>query len=148
MRRVSPEINDLARRLLAQEAAGRCSPPALAEATERACQKLRQRIALLLGQAGFHALLTRALQLAAAEAPFLQGVRVDGEAAGPLPGLRESVAGRDRGEAAAGLAAVLASFIGLLTTFIGRNLGLRLVYEVWPELAPAPPGTGKEEAKE
>ena len=35
----------------------------------------------------------------------------------------------------AGLSAILAHVIGLLITFIGEDLALRLVHESWPELA-------------
>jgi len=153
----TPEIRDLARRLLAQEVGARPGPLAWAEAAERACEKLRQRIALLVGPAGFHALLARALQLAGAEFPFLQGVRAELGAVGAqhaapllplLPGLRDAVAGRDGAEAGAALGAVLAHFIWLLVTFIGADLGLRLVRDVWPEPLPGARGAGTEEAKQ
>jgi len=75
------------------------------------------------------------VRLARAEVPTLEGVTVDTEAEGGLRGLRAFALASDAGAAEAGLTALLAHVIGLLSTFIGEDLALRLVRETWPELA-------------
>jgi hypothetical protein len=111
-----PESRHLAQRLLTYEAvAGENSEPA-ESAAFRVCAKLRRPLITLAGVAGFRSLLSRALTLARAEAPSLSAVQVAAD--GSLKGLDE-----------------LAQLIGLLLTFIGDGLTLRLVQDVWPEAA-------------
>jgi len=114
---------------------------AWADAAGRVWQKLRQHLARSIGPAGFDALLRRALALAKTEFPSLQAIRT--EADGRLMGLREVVQTAE--ESSSGLAAVLAHFLGLLSTFIGEDLALRLVGEVWPDVPLRDPGPGSEE---
>jgi hypothetical protein len=123
----------LAQRLLTYEAvAGENSEPA-ASAAFRVCAKLRRPLMTLAGVAGFRSLLSRALTLARAEAPSLSAVQVaaDGSLQG-LEDLRPQVDGDQAREAGIIL---LAQLIGLLLTFIGEGLTLRLVQDVWPEAA-------------
>ena len=129
------QTRDLAQRLLAyQNVAGNASEP-----TEFAafgvCERLRQPLITLAGLAGFRSLLSRALTLARAEAPSLSAVQVAAD--GSLKGLDElepqididKEQARDRGTI------LIAQLIGLLLTFIGEGLTLRLVQDVWPEAA-------------
>ena len=128
-----PQTRDLAQRLLAyQNAAGRTSEP-----TEFAafgvCERLRQPLITLAGLAGLRSLLSRALTFARAEAPSLSAVQVAPD--GALLGLDElePQIGTDR---AGNVGAILiAQLIGLLLTFIGEGLTLRMVQDVWPEAA-------------
>jgi hypothetical protein len=71
----SRETNDLARSLLAYEAAGVVSDPTQSLAV-RVCEKLHQPLCALAGVAGYRSLLTRALALARAEAPSLSALEV------------------------------------------------------------------------
>lgn len=130
----SPVVLALARQLLLHEAAGSREPAALADATDRVCVRLRARLAGLIGQAGFAALLARALRLATAERPALAGITIDEGADAGLTGTRAFALAGTPAEAEAGLVAVLAHVIGLLVTFIGDDLGLHLVRGAWPEL--------------
>jgi len=125
----------LAQRLLTYEAvAGENSEPA-ESAAFRVCAKLRRPLITLAGVAGFRSLLSRALTLARAEAPSLSAVQVAAD--GSLKGLDElepqididKEQARDRGTI------LIAQLIGLLLTFIGEGLTLRLVQDVWPEAA-------------
>ena len=87
-------------------------------------------------------MLSRALHLARPEFPFLEGVRAGHE--GCFDGLEETLRGVDAGVADKALLTVLTSLIDLLVRFIGEELTLRLVGEVWPDLAlrePIQPGT-------
>ncbi len=122
----SPKMQDLARRLLALEAAqGGPSDQPVDEAV-RACERLRVLISKFVGVAGFGSLLSRALSLAKAEVPSLGMVRVRPD--GTLEGFAENERDRVRGEGAGG------GLLGLLVTFIGLSLTLALVRDAWPEL--------------
>ena len=124
----TPAIHNLAGRLIALEAAH--GP---AGAASRACDRLRLPLAKLAGAAGFRSLMARALALATAEVPWLAGVRV--RADGALEGF--DPAEGHHGEAGA---AVLGHLLGLLVTFIGEPLTMRLIADAWPD---APAGGGQ-----
>jgi hypothetical protein len=127
-----PAAQGLARQLLLQEAGGQSAPPALAEALERVCQRLHQRMVGLIGRAGFAALFTRALHLAREAHPALAGVAFDDQAEACLRGTHEFAEAREPSEVGDALVAILAHFIGLLITFIGEELSMRLIREIWP----------------
>jgi hypothetical protein len=128
-----PESGYLAQRLLAYEAvAGENSEPA-ESAAFRVCAKLRRPMITLAGVAGFRSLLSRALTLARAEAPSLSSVQVAAD--GSLKGLDELEPQIGKEQTRDGGAILIAQLIGLLFTFIGESLTLRLVQDVWPEAA-------------
>lgn len=135
MREVSPVVRGLARQVLVREVGGRQQPEALAEAAERAYHRLRQHLSLLIGPIGFKTLFARALSLAKSEFPILERIEFEERSDAGLKGVREFAVAHDPAEASDGLAAILASFISLLGTFIGEDLGLRLVREAWPQSA-------------
>ena len=87
-----------------------------------------------MGKVGFRELLSRALALANAEVPWLRAVHV--KADGSFEGLDELGAQVDPDEFSEGRVVLLAQLLGLLVTFIGEELTLRLVREVWPKLSP------------
>lgn len=91
-------------------------------------EKLRHPLSALMGAIGFRALLARALTLAKAQLPSLNAVQVkrDGSLEG-LNGLRND-------EAAEASVTLIAQLLGLLGTFIGENLMLRLVRDMWPDV--------------
>jgi hypothetical protein len=123
----------LAQRLLTYEAvAGRNSEPT-ESAAFRVCAKLRQPLTALAGVAGFRSLFSRALTLARAEAPSLSAVHVAAD--GSLQGLDEVEPRTDTEQARDGGAILIAQLLGLLLTFIGEGLTLRLVQDVWPQAA-------------
>src|SRR5579872_4508406 len=128
-----PESRHLAQRLLAYEAvAGENSEPT-ESAAFRVCVKLRRPLITLAGVAGFRSLLSRALTLARAEAPSLSAVQVAAD--GSFKGLAELASQADEQQAMDGGAILVARLVGLLLTFIGDGLTLRLVEDVWPEAA-------------
>jgi hypothetical protein len=128
-----PESRNLAQRLLTYEAAtGENSEPA-ESAAFRVYERLRRPLITLAGVAGFRSLLSRALKLARAEVPSLTAVQVAAD--GSLKGLDELAAQTDEEQARDGGAILIAHLIGLLLTFIGEGLTLRLVQDVWPEAA-------------
>lgn len=130
MDKPSPSIRDLARRLLALEAAIPAETDAHAHETVRVCEKLRITLTRFAGADGFTALLRRALALSQADVPALRNVKVNTD--GNLEGLEDLVAGAG----AAGIeaaTAIAAHLLGLLVIFIGEALTLRLVRDAWPD---------------
>lgn len=138
----SPASLQLARRLLAYEAAaGRNSEPT-ESAAFRVCEKLRTPLCSLAGVAGFRSLLSRALTLARVEDPTLRAVEVCGD--GSLKGLDALGPQMDKETSVDGGARLIAQLLGLLLTFIGEGVTLRLVQNVWPETAFDDRDSGKE----
>jgi hypothetical protein len=126
-----PKSRHLAQRLLTYEAvADKNSEPA-ESAVFRVCDRLRQPLITLAGVAGFRSLLSRALTLARAEAPSLSAVEVAAD--GSLKGQDEFASQSNKEQARDGGVILIAQLIGLLLTFIGEGLTLRLVQDVWPE---------------
>ena len=129
----SPSIRDLARRLLAVEAASQSAADPRAPEAIRVCEKLRLSLTRFAGVDGFRSLLRRALALARAEVPALHGVTE--KADGSIEGLEKVVA--DGGNSGVGgsdaAVAVTAHLLGLLVTFIGVPLTVCLVRQAWPD---------------
>ncbi len=126
----SPSIRALARRLVAVEAARKHPTDEHLPEAVRVCEKLRISLTRLAGPEGFTSLLRRALALARAEIPSLQAVKLKPD--GSLEGL-EALAGDATGGEAEAAVALTAQLLGLLVTFIGEPLTLRLVREAWPD---------------
>ena len=125
------ESRNLAQRLLAYEAVGDENSAPSESAASRVCAKLRGPLITLAGVAGFRSLLSRALTLARAEVPSLSAVQVAAD--GSLEGLDELVSQTDKEQPRDGGAILIAQLVGLLLTFIGEGLTIRLVQDVWPE---------------
>jgi len=128
-----PESRHLAQRLLAYEGVAGENSKIPESAALRVCAKLRRPLITLAGVAGFRSLLSRALTLARAEAPSLSAVQIAAD--GSLKGLDELEPQIDKEQAKDGGVILIAKLIGLLLTFIGEGLTLRLVQDVWPEAA-------------
>ena len=129
-----PALTAIAAGLLRATGPGEPSSEASIVAAEAAYAQLATRLVVSLGSLGFDALWTRALVLVARTAPM--GDRTHTTAAlgtGP-PGLRELVRGCDPTATHDLLLAVLASFLGLLVTFIGEPLTFRIIHQLWPAL--------------
>jgi hypothetical protein len=120
-----------ARRLVVHETAATKSAGAQKSAAFRVCEKLRQPLSRLAGVAGFRSLLSRALALTNDEARWMKAIQV--KADGSLEGLEEAQAQLSETEIAEGEVVLIAQLIGLLVTFIGEELTLRLVQESWPD---------------
>ena len=129
MNSVTPAQLRLAQWLLQQESAGRDEPAAAADAAALAWDKLSPRLANIFTIAGTHGIAKRAIYLAQRNFPLLRGV--EGEMG--LNGLRGAMAEIDESEAAHAAAAVLANVIALSVTFIGEDLSLRAIRDVWPD---------------
>jgi hypothetical protein len=123
-------MRDLARRLLVVEAANQSAPDAHLHEAVRVCEKLRISLIRLAGPDGFASLLRRSLALAQAEVPALQRVTVNSDCS--MEGLEEIAADTTDGSVDAPMA-ITAQLLGLLVTFIGEPLTLRIVHEAWPD---------------
>ena len=132
----SPAPAELARWLLAAEAGTHPSPEEFAAAGERAYLRLRERLAVLLGSIGFDALWARAMHLA--QPKFRSGDSTAAEESFPThaSGLHAAVRGHDAAVVQHNLVVAFASFITLLFTFIGEDLGFRFIHQIWPDLPP------------
>ena len=88
MSRATPKMRDFAERLIAYEMSGDKSFETKAPAVFYVCETLRPHLAILMGDTGFHALLSRALVLAYAHVSWLQAVQVkaDGSGEASAPG--------------------------------------------------------------
>jgi hypothetical protein len=125
-------MRDFAERLIAYETRGNKPSERKAPAACVVIDKLRPQLATLMGNIGFRALLSRALALANADFPWLRALHVKAE--GSLAGFDEPGAQVAPDEIFDGCAVMLAQMLGLLVAFIGEDLTLRLVREVWPKL--------------
>ena len=133
----TPKTRELAQRLLAYEVAEAETSLADTQAVCRVCDKLRRPIATLAGAAGFCSLLARALTLAKQESPALGAWQVNAD--GSLEIMH--------GEAEESGSVLIAHLIGLMITFIGESLTLRLLHDVWLDLPDAEVGFERNESK-
>ena len=135
-----PKTRDLARRLLAYEAAAGKTLEPSESATLRVYEKLRQGLGEFAGVAGFQSLAFRALALARTETPSLGAVRVAPD--GSIHGLGEVEHQMDIDKDRAGMcpggeggAILIARLLGLLLLFLGESLTLSLLRVKWPQVA-------------
>lgn len=130
----------LARWLLTHEAGGQASPLDSVAAAERVYTRLRTGMIVFLGPTGVDSMWRRALFLAQQTTQWPVGG--DAVVAGSLPfGLPLDGNGQAATEAPALHLAAFTSFFTLLFTFVGAELGLRLIRQVWPELPLAEAGS-------
>ena len=122
-------MRDLARRLLAASQTG--SGPHVAEVVA-VIERLRISLAKFAGDAGFEALLRRAVVLASEDVPSLKSVKIGAD--GRPDGVEQLAAVTGTGALGSEAAvAITAHLLGLLVAFIGAPLTLRLLRESWPD---------------
>ena len=127
----TPKLKKFARQLLDCEARSR---PAAGHSTAfRVSEKLRHRLAELMGGAGVRALFARALAVASGEARWLETLEI--KADGSLEGLIELEADLDKDEIALGEVLLVAELLRLLLTFIGPAITQRFIQDDWPNAA-------------
>jgi hypothetical protein len=133
MSQATLQMQSFAWRVLACELAGRNPSEAKTLEAFQVFDKLRPHLATLTGNGGFRALLSRALAVANAEVSWLSAVHV--RADGSLEGLEELHAQIDPADLFEGVVVLLAQLLGLLVAFIGENLTVSLVRDVWPKVS-------------
>ena len=124
-------IRELARRLLADEAAADKTSLSTESALLRVYEKLRWNLCALAGVAGFRSLASRALTMAKSEAPSLSAIQIAAD--GSLQGLGDHESQSNKHQADEGGVILLAQLFSLLITFIGETLTLRIVQDTWPD---------------
>jgi hypothetical protein len=132
MIRATPIMRDLAQRLIRYENRANGSPGTNSPFSFPVCAKLRPHLVTLVGSAGYQALVSRALVLAKTEAAWLGTVRVKID--GSLEASEEVLATAGSADILEGRIVLLAQLLGLLVAFIGANLAVRLVSEIWPKV--------------
>ena len=134
MNRASPETRVWGQCIIAYEAEVIDTPEPDSRMAFPVFEKLRPHLANLMGKIGVHALVLRAHTLALAEVPSLRVVQVD--AAGGLERTAEPDGEVSRAQKAEGDVVLVARLLGLLVVFIGENLTVQIVGDVWPAFAP------------
>ncbi len=136
--RATPE--EVTHWLLRHAVEGDESPAAFVATAEAVHTRLRSGLSVFVGQSSFDAIWARAMVQVARSA-----AGGPGEDALMLraSGWSDALSGRTVDELRSVVATAFTSFIGLLFTFVGAELGFRLLYQVWSELphaqrAPAP----------
>lgn len=133
----SRNIREIAERLVVYK-----TEPKTSEATKPAatqiCEKLSLLLGKLIGAAGFRALLSRALTIAKRETEALATVSITDN--GSFKGLTE--------KAAEASPVIIAHLIGLIVTFLGEALTLRLLHDAWPDLSDSDIHLGEREGNE
>jgi hypothetical protein len=133
MNRATPKMRDIAERLITYEARQKKSSEAKTPAAFPVPEKLRPHLATFMGNAGFRALLLRALALAGAEVPWLRAVQIS--PTGSLEVSEEHNARISPKDIHESRVVLLAQLLGLMVAFIGEKLTLQLVRDVWPKLS-------------
>ena len=125
-------MRHFARCLIACETKGNKGPNADVTTAFPIPEKLRLPLTALMGTGGFRALQTRSLVLATVEVRWLRTLLVNAE--GALVGVETLHSRIDPAEFLEGRVVLLAHLLGLLVAFIGPQLTLRLVAEIWPKI--------------
>jgi hypothetical protein len=116
-----------AKRLLAAEGDSGASAAACAAAAGRVYDKLAAQLAPLLGLAGVEALFVRSAKLARADlVPAIEG------ATQRAAGLRAFLGQLEASAAGEAAAALFATFLDLVITFIGDRLTVQVLRGAWP----------------
>jgi hypothetical protein len=140
LRKADLPMRNLAERLIAHDAKENRSSSIKTKATFPVPAKLRVPLAALVGSTGFAALLSRALVLASADVAWLRALHVKSD--GSLEELAGLEAQVDPEKIDEGRVALLTELLDLLKGFIGENLTMQIVREIWPKLFPDDDGSG------
>lgn len=138
-----PTPEELARWLLSHAAESHATSEEITMAAVSVYERMRAHLALLIGFQGFDALWERALHLVQHTASWPDTSALPSSVAQPR--LDTVVQGRDAAEAYDILVLVFTRFLELLFTFIGADLGSRLLHQPWLALPmPMAPEQGEE----
>ena len=130
MNRPTARMQDFAQGLVAHEAKGNKSSGTKAPLVFGAVvDKLRRPLIILAGTQVFRSLLSRALALAIDEVRWFRAVQIKADGSLECP---PEMAQLDQKEIAHAEAVLITQLLGLLLTFIGAALTLRLLQDVWP----------------
>jgi len=128
----TPRLRSFARRIIANDAREN-KPSANPPPSFPVREKLHPHLEALIGKGGVRALLWRARLLATAELPWLGSVHVNAE--GSWEAEDEVRIQLDPDKFLEGRVILLAHLLGLLEAFIGENLTMHLVRDVWADVS-------------
>ncbi len=132
MNRATPEMRALASKLISFETSGLKASDKKVSTVFIVPEKLRPHLATLMGNSGCRALVMRSLALASKEVPWLYSVRISID--GVLEEAEDIEHPMNSAALSEGSEVLAARLLGLLVAFIGENLTLRLVSQVWPDI--------------
>jgi hypothetical protein len=144
MQPINPTVHALCQRLLASETRDESSASDAIHPLLTVLEKLRAHLSIWVGIVGFQALLARALALSRREIYWLDDVEILPD--GAIEGFATAAQQQSPDQVTAGSVSLLGQLLGLLVTFIGEDLTLRLVADVWPEARRGETDTRAEEA--
>lgn len=98
----------------------------------RASDKLRPHLFSLMGRTEFRSLLSRALAMAGEEVAWLRAVHISKN--GTLEGLTDLKPEVKQEQFTEGSIELLAQMLGSLVAFVGEDVTLRQMRQVWPGL--------------
>ncbi|WP_438039099.1 hypothetical protein [Sorangium sp. So ce128] len=130
----SPDALGVARWIMQHELGEREAPEEIARGVERCFQRLHEALRSLVGVAGVEALVGRAVHLAQPEHGWIETAVVPARSNVVFEGLAGRVEREGAPAVIDGMTALLAHLIGLLFTFIGEELALRIVQRIWTEV--------------
>jgi len=133
-------MRDIGKVLVAYEATGHSFRKNAPVVFGRSVKKLRQPLCALTGSSAFTSLLARALVLAGAEVRWLRAANVKADGSIECP---PAVAQLGKEEIIKAEGILVGHFLGLLVTFIGEALTLRLLSDAWPEVPSINPAARK-----
>jgi hypothetical protein len=120
----SPAATEVARRHWARAVGDTSTPEEVAAAAERTCTQLQAGLTRWVGAMGYRALIDRALLLARAEHPVLGSLSCHGE---DEPVTTGAVRAHSAAEVTAGIVALVATLIDLLSRIVGEEMAVELV---------------------
>jgi hypothetical protein len=135
MSRPSATQVERAKRLLASEGDSGRSSEECASAAWQVYEKLNARLAPLLGPAGVQMLFARSAKVAQTEFISLAGIATPGG----MEKLGASLQALDPADATEVAATLFATFLDLITTFIGERLTVLVLRSAWPTIEDTAP---------
>ena len=126
-------LRQLALTVLARRAGPAAGAEAIAAAADRAYDDLARVLATVIGDIGVDAITDRTLHLAKGEYSRLVSTREPEDAVDTFAQIIDALKRQDPTVATEAAAAVFATFLGLLATFIGEPLAARLLRQAWPD---------------
>ncbi len=129
---------DLAHWLLRHAVEGDESPAAFVATAESVHGRLRAGLSVFVGQSGFDSIWARAVSQVSRS---MAGGAGEDALMLRAPGWSNALSARTSDEMCSIVVAAFTRFIGLLFTFVGAELGSRLLFQVWPELPLETPST-------
>lgn len=126
-----------ARQLWVRFAADATTPDAAGAAADQVCSHLRSELGRWIGAVGYLALLNRALAVAQAEHPVLDGLPCIG---GSEAAFAAAAQAHGVSTLADGMTALVAALIELLGRIVGDDLAVRLVGQLDTSITTGTPG--------